>query len=65
LSGSRGGFYSAHHRLQANLRKSYGFRIDEALTVILYRKHGAFPEPELAHRFLRNPNFLVPVETCA
>ena len=48
---SLGAVEGLNNRLKANLRRSYGFRTYRAITVMLYHKLGALPEPEHAHRF--------------
>jgi len=40
-----------NNRLKASLRKSYGFRTYRAITIMLYHKIWALPEPQFVHRF--------------
>jgi transposase len=37
--------------VKLTLKKSYGFRTEEAVKTALYHRLGALPEPEFAHRF--------------
>jgi transposase len=48
---SLGAVEGLNNKLKANIRKSYGFRTAKAITVMLYHKLGALPEPDLTHRF--------------
>jgi transposase len=40
-----------NYNVKLTLKKSYGFRTEEAVTTALYHRLGALPEPEFAHRF--------------
>jgi transposase len=40
-----------NYNVKLTLKKSYGFRTEEAVKTALYHRLGALPEPELAHRF--------------
>ena len=37
--------------VKLRFRKAFGFRTFDAIEVTLYHQLGAFPEPEIAHRF--------------
>jgi transposase len=40
-----------NYNVKLTLKKSYGFRTEEAVKTALYHRLGALPEPEFAHRF--------------
>jgi transposase len=40
-----------NYNVKLTLRKSYGFRTEEAVKTALYHRLGALPEPEFTHRF--------------
>jgi transposase len=40
-----------NYNVKLTLKKSYGFRTEEAVKIALYHRLGALPEPEFAHRF--------------
>jgi transposase len=40
-----------NYNVKLTLKKSYGFRTEEALKTALYHRMGALPEPVFAHRF--------------
>jgi len=40
-----------NNKVKPTTRKSYGFRICEAVKTALYHNLGALPEPEFTHRF--------------
>jgi transposase len=40
-----------NYNVKLTLKKSYGFRTEEALKTALYHRLGALPEPDFAHRF--------------
>ncbi|NJN05402.1 MAG: ISL3 family transposase [Rhodobacteraceae bacterium] len=40
-----------NYNVKLSLRKSYGFRTEEALETVLYHRMGALPEPAFAHKF--------------
>jgi transposase len=40
-----------NYNVKLTLKKSYGFRTEEALKTALYHRLGALPEPEFAHKF--------------
>jgi transposase len=40
-----------NYNVKLILKKSYGFRTEEAVKTALYHRLGALPEPEFAHRF--------------
>lgn len=41
-----------NNKVKLTIRKSYGFRTDDALEVALFHCLGKLPEPEVTHRFL-------------
>ena len=40
-----------NYNVKLTLKKSYGFRTEEAVKTALYHRLGALPEPEFAHKF--------------
>jgi transposase len=40
-----------NYNVKLTLKKSYGFRTEEAVKIALYHRLGDLPEPEFAHRF--------------
>ena len=40
-----------NYNVKLTLRKSYGFRTENALKTALYHRLGELPEPEFTHRF--------------
>jgi transposase len=40
-----------NYNVKLSLRKSYGFRTQQAIETVLYHRLGALPEPEFAHKF--------------
>jgi hypothetical protein len=40
-----------NYNVKLSLKKSYGFRTEEAVKTALYHRLGALPEPEFAHKF--------------
>ena len=39
-----------NYNVKLTLKKSYGFRTEEAVKTALYHRLGALPEPEFAHK---------------
>jgi transposase len=48
---SSGAVEGLNNKVKLVIRKSYGFRTDEALELALFHSLGKLPEPELTHRF--------------
>ena len=48
---SSGAVEGLNNKVKLVIRKSYGFRTDEALELALYHSLGKLPEPRLTHRF--------------
>jgi transposase len=48
---SAGKVEGLNNKVKLTMRKSYGFRTEEAITLALYHNLGALPELELTHRF--------------
>ena len=61
---SLGAVEGMNNRLKANLRKSYGFRIYRAITVMLYHKLGATRTGAHPQILLMNRNFKLIVPSC-
>ncbi len=40
-----------NYNVKLTLKKSYGFRTEEAVKLALYHRLGDLPEPKFAHRF--------------
>jgi len=40
-----------NNKVKLTMRKSYGFRTEQTITLALYHALGALPEPEVTHRF--------------
>ncbi len=48
---SAGKVEGLNNKVKLTMRKSYGFRTVETITLALYHTLGALPEPEFTHRF--------------
>lgn len=48
---SAGKVEGLNNKAKLTMRKSYGFRTDEAITLALYHTLGDLPEPDFTHRF--------------
>ena len=48
---SAGKVEGLNNKVKLTMRKSYGFRTEETITLALYHTLGALPEPEFTHRF--------------
>ena len=48
---SAGKVEGLNNKVKLTMRKSYGFRTDEAITLALYHTLGDLPEPDFTHRF--------------
>jgi transposase len=48
---SSGKVEGQNYNVKLTLKKSYGFRTEEAVKTALYHRLGALPEPEFAHKF--------------
>ena len=48
---SAGKVEGLNNKVKLTMRKSYGFRTEETITLALYHALGALPEPEFTHRF--------------
>jgi transposase len=48
---SAGKVEGLNNKVKLTMRKSYGFRTQEAITLALYHALGALPEPKFTHRF--------------